>query len=75
MPFKERSQIVQELSCVDRTISFDDNDNTANGAILKMVTNYNFTRLIFANGGDRVAGNCPDTMHGNMTNVLNLHMV
>ena len=60
MPFRERSQIVQELSCVDRTISFDDSDNTANGAILKMVTSYNFSKLIFANGGDRVAGNCPE---------------
>ncbi len=60
MPFVERSNIVQELSCVDRCISFDDNDNTANGAILKLVSQFNFTRLIFANGGDRIAGNCPE---------------
>tara|TARA_B100001093_G_scaffold387664_1_gene373688 strand:+ start:1563 stop:2393 length:831 start_codon:yes stop_codon:yes gene_type:complete len=60
MPFKERANIVQELSCVDRCISFDDNDDTANGAILNMVTQYNFRKIIFANGGDRVQGNCPE---------------
>jgi cytidyltransferase-like protein len=60
MPYKERSKIVQELSCVDRCISFDDNDDTANGAILNVVTQFNFTKLIFANGGDRTQGNCPE---------------
>ena len=29
MPFRERSQIVQELSCVDRTISFEAKPNKA----------------------------------------------
>jgi len=60
MSVEERSRIVQELACVDRCITFDDNDDTANGAILKMVTQYNFSKLIFANGGDRDKGNCPE---------------
>jgi len=44
MPYKERIKIVQELSCVDRCISFDDNDDTANGAILNVVTQFSFTK-------------------------------
>ena len=61
MPWQERSKIVQELSCVDRCISFDDNDDTANGAILNVVTQFNFTKLIFANGGDRSTGEVPES--------------
>ena len=61
MPFKERLAIIKELAVVDRVISFDDSDNTACGAIFKLMsTTGSSHEIIFANGGDRKKGAVPE---------------
>ena len=54
MPFTERKIIIENLSCVDQVISFEDDENGSQlrrlnmlkKSILKMT-------ILFANGGDR----------------------
>tara|TARA_X000000368_G_scaffold417024_1_gene412304 strand:- start:475 stop:1236 length:762 start_codon:yes stop_codon:yes gene_type:complete len=61
MPFKERLAIINALEVVDDIISFDDSDDTAGGAIFKlMCTTANRAEIIFANGGDRKQGAVPE---------------
>ena len=61
MPFEERLAIIKELSVVDRVISFDDSDDTAGGAIFKLMsTTGSSHEIIFANGGDRKQGAVPE---------------
>jgi D-beta-D-heptose 7-phosphate kinase/D-beta-D-heptose 1-phosphate adenosyltransferase len=70
MPFEERATVIENLSMVDKVISFDDSDNSACGAIYKtMATNSNI-KIIFANGGDRTNTTTPEykTYH-DFTNV------
>ncbi|OUU18507.1 MAG: hypothetical protein CBC05_02150 [Crocinitomicaceae bacterium TMED45] len=62
MPFKERLAIINQLSMVDHTISFDDSDDTACGAIFKTMSTMSFDQLIFANGGDRTDENTPEEL-------------
>ena len=67
MPFQERLEIIKGLSIVDDVISFDDSDDSASGAIYKlMATSAHNKDIIFANGGDRTKGNIPEmaTWHG-----------
>ena len=47
MPYNERKVILEELNCVNKVISFDDKDNTANDAIKQCLEDY-YT-IIFAN--------------------------
>lgn len=58
MSWNERATIIQELSCVDEVISFDDSDGTAIDAIKKTASKYN--AVVFANGGDRLQSNIPE---------------
>lgn len=61
MPFQERLSIIKELAVVDRVISFDDSDDTAGGAIFKLMsTTGSSNKIIFANGGDRKQGAVPE---------------
>lgn len=61
MPFKERAAIINELSCVDEVIAFDDSDNTACLAIgYVLQTKASKWKLIFANGGDRTNTTTPE---------------
>ena len=67
MPIEERVAILSELYCVDKVITFDDEDNTACGAIEKVKELYKdkfggkfHKKLIFCNGGDRTAENIPE---------------
>ena len=61
MSFDERSAIIKELSVVDEVIGFDDIDDTANHAIMQVVsTKSSESKLIFANGGDRSKSNIPE---------------
>lgn len=53
MEYNERRTIVENLKMVDKTISFDDTDNTGRNAILETRKLYPDARIIFANGGDR----------------------
>jgi D-beta-D-heptose 7-phosphate kinase/D-beta-D-heptose 1-phosphate adenosyltransferase len=61
MSFDERCAIIKELSVVDEVIGFDDKDDTANHAIMQVIsTKSSESKLIFANGGDRSKSNIPE---------------
>ena len=54
---------------VDKVISFDDSDDTARGAIFKVMSTFGYgKKIIFANGGDRVEGNVPE--HDTYDNIV-----
>jgi cytidyltransferase-like protein len=59
MSWQDRSAIINELSCVYRTINFDDSDGTACNAI-QVLLDTTTADIIFANGGDRTSSNIPE---------------
>lgn len=70
MSFKERVSIIEELSIVDKVISFDDSDDSACGAIYKTMATNGTIKIIFANGGDRTNTTTPEfKTYGGMPNV------
>ena len=61
MPFTERKIIIENLSCVDQVISFEDDENgSAIGALEHVKKIYPEDTILFANGGDRKKGNTPE---------------
>ena len=61
MPFVERKSIVENLSCVDLVVDFEDDDlGSATNALIKIKEMYPDDEIIFANGGDRNKGNIPE---------------
>ena len=67
MPIEERMALLNELLVVDEVIDFNDDDNTACGAIEKVKEMYKdvFSNtfhkpIIFCNGGDRTKRNIPE---------------
>ena len=69
MPFKERASIIKELKCVDDVLAFDDSDDTACGAIYKLMTT-STGKILFANGGDRTNITTPEyTTYGDHPNI------
>jgi mannose-1-phosphate guanylyltransferase/mannose-1-phosphate guanylyltransferase/mannose-6-phosphate isomerase len=60
MPWNERLCVVNNLSMVDEVYTFDDEDGSAKQFIKQVRAHYPDARLIFANGGDRNAGNIPE---------------
>lgn len=60
MPYKERLAIIESLKMVDAVVAFDDSDDTACGAIFKVMATIRYDKLIFANGGDRNQGSVPE---------------
>ena len=71
MPFEERHAIVSNLKMVDDTVSWDDSDDSACGAIFKlMCTKAHNKKIIFANGGDRDKDNIPElNLYGDVPQV------
>ena len=58
MAFDERKLIIENLSMVNRVISFNDDDDSACDAIYQLIKiNHH---IIFANGGDRTKDNSPE---------------
>ncbi len=55
--FKTRQAICENLKGVIDTLAFDDSDNSASDGIRKARLKYPNAHLVFANGGDRGAGN------------------
>ena len=53
MPFEERLAIIKELSVVDRVISFDDSDDTAGGAIFKLMSTTGSSCLLYTSPSPR----------------------
>ena len=60
MPFNERLAVIENLSLVDKVISFDDSDDSACGAIFKTLSTHGTIELVFANGGDRTDTTTPE---------------
>jgi cytidyltransferase-like protein len=61
MPFEERKVIIENLSCVDSVIDFeDDHLGSATNALIKVKELYPNDNISFANGGDRNKGNIPE---------------
>ena len=56
--WKERAEIIRHLDMVDAVISWDDEDNSACGAIAKCLEIAE--TVSFANGGDRGKDNTPE---------------
>ena len=66
--WKERAEIIRHLDMVDAVISWDDEDNSACGAIAKCLEIAE--TVIFANGGDRGKDNTPEVdKYGDHPNV------
>ena len=61
MPFVERKAVVENLTCVDLVVDFEDDElGSATNALIKIKEMYPDDELIFANGGDRNKGNIPE---------------
>jgi cytidyltransferase-like protein len=61
MPFLERKAIVENLSCVDLVVDFEDDElGSATNALIKVKEMYPDDQIIFANGGDRNKENIPE---------------
>lgn len=61
MPLQERLTLVKALSVVDEVLTWDDSDDTACGAIFKLMATSGYgEEIIFANGGDRTKDNIPE---------------
>ena len=61
MPFIERKEIIENLSCVDEVIDFADDDlGSAIEALQKVKKLYPNDKIYFANGGDRDKSNIPE---------------
>ena len=58
--FTERADIIRHLNMVDAVISWDDEDDSACGAIAKCLEISD--KVIFCNGGDRIKSNIPEIM-------------
>ena len=56
--WKERAEIIRHLDMVDAVISWDDEDDSACGAIAKCLEIAQ--TVVFANGGDRGKDNTPE---------------
>lgn len=61
MSFEDRAAIIKELHIVSDVISFDDADDSACGAIYKVLaTHGSGAKVVFANGGDRTNISTPE---------------
>lgn len=60
MPWTERAEIVRNITGVDDVIAFDDTDDSARDACIKVKNSHKSCAIIFANGGDRTSTNIPE---------------
>ena len=60
LPWIDRAEIIRHLDMVDAVISWDDEDDSALGAIAKCLEISE--KVIFCNGGDRTKTNIPEAM-------------
>jgi cytidyltransferase-like protein len=68
MPFEERRSIIENLSCVDSVIEFEDDKlGSAKNALIKIKEMHPDDHIIFANGGDRNKENIPEMSLDNIS--------
>lgn len=61
MPFNERKLIIENISCVDLVIDFEDDElGSATNALKKIKEMHPDDHIVFANGGDRNKENIPE---------------
>lgn len=60
LPFAERKLILETMRDVDRVLEFNDDDGTAIHALEILRRESPYSKVIFANGGDRTAFNVPE---------------
>ena len=61
MPWEHRAEIIKAFRCVDAVIPVADKDNTVCEAIKVIARIYGASnKLVFCNGGDRIADNVPE---------------
>jgi len=61
MPFNERKLIIENISCVDLVIDFEDDElGSATNALKKIKEMHPNDHIVFANGGDRNKENIPE---------------
>ena len=60
LPWIERAEIIRHFDMVDAVISWEDDDDSACGAIAKCLEISE--KVIFCNGGDRIKTNIPEIM-------------
>ena len=60
LPWIERAEIIRHFDMVDAVISWDDEDDSAIGAIAKCLEISE--SVVFCNGGDRTKTNIPEAM-------------
>ena len=60
LPWIERAEIIRHFDMVDAVISWDDEDDSAIGAISKCLEISE--KVIFCNGGDRIKSNIPEVL-------------
>lgn len=61
MPFNERKTIIENLTMVEKVISFDDDKyGSCTNALIKVKDMYEGHEIIFCNGGDRDKKNIPE---------------
>lgn len=63
MNFEERKTILQNIKGVITVVEFDDSDDTAVDAILKVKKIFPRNKIIFVNGGDRNHDNVPEQIY------------
>ena len=67
MPSDERLRIVASLSCVDKAVLSDSDDQSVVSTLKKLYEVYSldyfFQSMTFANGGDRTEGNSPEEQY------------
>ena len=56
----ERTAVIDAIGIVDKTIWFNDDDDSACAAIEQVKQHYPYDDIIFANGGDRTRTNIPE---------------
>ena len=73
MPFRERKAIVENISCIDQVINFEDDElGSAKNALIKVKEMYPGDEIIFANGGDRNKENIPEMSIDNIKFVFSV---
>ena len=60
LPWIERAEIIRHFDMVDAVISWEDDDDSACGAIAKCLEISE--KVIFCNGGDRMKSNIPEVL-------------
>jgi len=60
LTWDERESVISNLRMVDLVLHFDDTDNSAKDAIIKVRKLFTTKHIIFANGGDRTKDNIPE---------------